>query len=99
MKKLLFITLLVLLSYTKGMAQLTQTIKGTVTDRSSGASLPGVTIKLISVDPFIAIVSDSSAVFRLTGAPVGRHTVEISCTGYQTTALSDVLVTTGKETE
>lgn len=99
MKKLLFFTLLILLSYTNGMAQLTQTIKGTVTDRSSGLTLPGVTIKLISVNPFIAAVSDSSGVFRLTGAPVGRHTVEISYTGYQTTTLSDVLVTTGKETE
>jgi len=99
MKKLLFFTLLILLSYKNSMAQLTQTIKGTITDRSSGLALPGVTIKLISVNSFITTVSDSTGVFRLTGAPVGRHTVEISCTGYQTTALSDVLTTTGRQTE
>lgn len=108
MKEFLYFTLLfILLNYTKGTAQVkdstslvfTQTIKGTVTDKSSKLTLPGVTVKLMSVNPFKAAASNANGVFRLNGVPVGRHILEITYTGYQTIILSEVLVTTGKEAE
>ncbi len=106
MKKFLsFTILLLLLSGTTVLAQnkdahtFTQTIKGIVTDRTTGLTLPGVTVKIISVNPVKAMATDIDGVFRITGIPVGRQVLEASYTGYQTVSLSEVLVTTGKETE
>ncbi|WP_448702370.1 carboxypeptidase regulatory-like domain-containing protein [Mucilaginibacter sp. AW1-3] len=108
MKQLLYFTLaLVLMQYTASQAQtkglppvaFTQTIKGTITDKSSGLALPGVTVQLTSVDPAKATATDANGIFKITKVPVGRHILEIKYTGYQTVVLSEVLVTTGKESE
>jgi hypothetical protein len=106
MKQFLYLTiLLILLQSASGMAQVkdstrfTQTIKGTVTDKATRLSLPGVTLKLTSVNPVKATASNATGAFRLSGVPVGRHILEVSYTGYQSVILSEVLVTTGKEAE
>lgn len=107
MKKIfLLIALSVLLfNYRRGVAQIkstiafTQTIKGIVTDKDSKLPLPGVTIKVTSVQVLKAAATNGSGAFKITGIPVGRHTIEVSYTGYQTAVLTEVLVTTGKEAE
>jgi len=77
----------------------TQTIKGIVTVKSSGLALAGVTVKLTSADQVRATSTNTNGSFHLTRVPVGRQILEISYTGFQTVVVSDVLVTTGKETE
>nr|WP_249665284.1 carboxypeptidase-like regulatory domain-containing protein [Mucilaginibacter sp. Bleaf8] len=79
---------------------ITQTIKGTVTDKNTKLRIPGVTVRLTSTQPAKAAATGADGVFRITGVPVvGRHSVEISCTGFETLIISDVLVISGKETE
>jgi hypothetical protein len=108
MKRFLYlVTILIFLQHSSGFAQrkdttavpITQTIKGNVVDKSSKLSIPGVTVKVTSVSPLKATASDIDGNFKISGIPVGRHALEITYTGYQSIVMSDVLVTSGKETE
>jgi hypothetical protein len=76
---------------------LTQTIKGTVTDKSTRVPLSGVTILIPSDVSVKAVSTDQQGAFRLSGVPVGRQVLQASLTGYQEIRLSEILVTSGKE--
>lgn len=82
-----------------GGTTFTQTIKGTVVEKSSKLTMPGVTVKVVSVQPERAGITDANGIFHITQVPIGRQVVEISYAGYNKVVLSDVLVTTGKEIE
>ncbi len=76
---------------------LTQTIKGAVTDLDSQVPLPGATVMIIGTDPVIGTVTDADGNFRLPGIPVGRYSLKFSYVGYEPTVRSEVLVLSGKE--
>ncbi|GAA4332205.1 carboxypeptidase-like regulatory domain-containing protein [Mucilaginibacter gynuensis] len=101
--QLIMLFLLVLVTQVKAQVtdstqtKFTQTIKGIVTDKDSKLTLPGVTIRLNTVQPLKATSTNIDGVFRITGVPVGRHVVEVSYMGYQTAVVAEILVTTGKE--
>ncbi|MBN1789752.1 MAG: TonB-dependent receptor [Bacteroidales bacterium] len=81
-----------------GLSQnLTQTIKGMVSDLDSQVLLPGATIMVIGTDPVLGTVTDADGNFRLTGIPVGRYSLKFSYVGYEPTIRSEVLVLSGKE--
>ncbi|WP_442590796.1 TonB-dependent receptor [Pedobacter sp. AW31-3R] len=82
----------------KGWNSYTQTIRGTVSDKASGRAIPGVTITLTDLEG-IHTTTDLQGNYRLKKIPVGRHTLKLSGIGYQTIILSDILITSGKETE
>lgn len=75
-----------------------QVLKGTITDKDSKIPLSGVTIKIIDLQPGKATGTNEEGNFQITAVPVGRHTVAISATGYKPVLLSEILLTTGKET-
>ncbi|SDL84990.1 Outer membrane receptor proteins, mostly Fe transport [Pedobacter sp. ok626] len=76
---------------------LTETIKGTVLDKSSRLPLAGVTIRLTS-NPSVKVSStDQNGVFRLIDVPLGRQVLQASITGYQQVVLAELLITSGKE--
>lgn len=76
---------------------LTQTIKGMVSDLDSQVPLPGATIMIIGTDPVMGTVTDADGNFRLTGIPVGRYSLKFSYVGYEPMIRSEVLVLSGKE--
>lgn len=76
---------------------LTQTIKGMVSDLDSQVPLPGATVMVIGTDPVLGTVTDADGNFRLTGIPVGRYSLKFSYVGYEPTIRSEVLVLSGKE--
>lgn len=78
-------------------AQYTQTIKGSVRDQASHASLPGVNVILLSTDPLLGTISDADGKFEIKNVPVGRYDVQISYVGYETVVIPSVLLTSGKE--
>jgi hypothetical protein len=80
-------------------ASFTQTIKGLVTDKETRLPIPGVTIKLLSADPVKITSTDTAGRFRITGVPIGRHTVCMISTGFNTLALTEQLISSGKETD
>lgn len=75
----------------------TQTVRGTVLDKSLQTSLPGATIILLNSNPVRATTADETGNFRLTQVPVGRHTLEVKMMGYKDFFISNVEVTSGKE--
>lgn len=69
--------------------RLTQNIRGTVTDRASGAAIGYATIQLEDA-PGKGAITDSVGNFLLAGIPIGRHTVKTTCVGYETSLVREV---------
>ncbi|UCF18682.1 MAG: TonB-dependent receptor [Gemmatimonadota bacterium] len=82
--KLVFRTLVavpVLVLLTNGsLAAQTGTISGTVSD-DSGAPLAGAVIEIEAL--FRSVLSDANGAYRLTGVPVGTHSLRVRSLGYQ----------------
>lgn len=70
-------------------------IEGTVTDGTTGESLPGATILVEGTDQGTATNVDGS--FRLENVPTGEQIVVISFVGYETTE-QEVTVAAGEQT-
>ena len=78
-------------------AQITQTIRGVVTDAVTREPLPFATVQVDNSKDMVCI-TDSLGKFQIKDVKVGRHTVRCNYVGFQTFDLSDVLVTSAKET-
>lgn len=76
--------------------QLSQSIRGTVTDQASGISIAYATIQLTDM-PDKGTVTDSVGNFLLKSIPLGRHTVKASFIGYESSLVREVLVSSAKE--
>lgn len=74
-----------------------QTIRGLVSDKTSGAPLPGAIVMLRSVKPAKGANTAEDGTFRLNSVPVGRHELLISLIGYEPVSISGLLLTSGKE--
>ncbi|WP_157273901.1 TonB-dependent receptor [Pedobacter sp. BAL39] len=77
--------------------QLTQIVKGTVTDRISGLPLGSVTVRISSAANVKSVSSNDKGEFQLFKVPLGRQTIQASLTGYQQLIISELLVSSGKE--
>ncbi len=71
-------------------------IKGKVTDKQSEKPIAGATIELIGVENN-ATISDEEGNFKLSNVPLGRQNVQVSFIGYENAFISEIEVTTGKE--
>lgn len=71
-------------------------IVGTVIDKDSEIPLPGANIVVTSYHNS-GVTTDSKGNFRVSGIPVGRHTLQVSFVGYKTAVFSNVDVTSGKD--
>lgn len=78
-------------------SSLTKTIKGTVIDKVSRLPIAGVNIRLLSDSSIKPVSTDQKGRFQLPGVSIGRHILQASYIGYQSTSLSELLVTSGKE--
>lgn len=77
--------------------QLTQTVRGTVTDQVLQTPLPGATIVLLDSSPQRGTLSERDGAFRLEKIPVGRRSFKISSLGYRDAVVANVAVEAGKE--
>lgn len=93
MKKLFI--LLLSLSCLTSFAQ-TGVIRGTITDKQSEKTIPGVTIELLG-NPSINNITDEKGNFELLNVPLGRQTIRVSFMGYESSTVPDIDVTSGKE--
>lgn len=73
----------------------TQSIRGIIIDKSNELPLAAATIAINSAK--IGSVSDEKGQFVLKGIVPGRHQIEISCKGFKTVVIPEILVTAGKE--
>lgn len=84
------------LNITAQNKQITQNIQGTVVDRSSGAPLSYVSVGLLDM-PEIGTMTDDNGMFRLENIPIGRHDLQATSVGYETSIIREILVTSAKE--
>ncbi len=75
----------------------TQTVKGTVIDKSTRLPLPGVTIRLITGQALREQSTNESGEFRITDVRTGRQVLEASLVGYRKLTLPELLITSGKD--
>lgn len=77
--------------------QVTQTVRGTVSDRDSGYPLAGATVIIVDSDPIVGTVTNSDGTFRLLNVPVGRTTLKVSFVGYEDRVIPNLLINSAKE--
>ncbi len=80
-----------LLSTLNYAQQLTQTIRGEIINVDSRLSIPGVNIILLDT-PLRGTTTDVNGHFRLENIPIGRTTIQFSFIGYETKAISNIIV-------
>jgi hypothetical protein len=98
MKKLLPL-LLVFISHFIFSQNYTQNVKGKVSDKATGIGLPGVVVKMKNdTSKLINATTDENGFYKLKNVPVGRRSFVFSLIGYQNVPVSDIIVTSGKET-
>lgn len=96
LRYIIFITLLQI-SFSASSQSLTQTVRGTVTDKITGQPLPGSTIVIVNSSPLTGSATNENGEFRLTNVPVGRHSFRITFLGYKEMMINDYPVNSGKE--
>lgn len=96
--RITFITILTLLSVFSYSQTLTQVVRGSVSDELSKNPGSFATVRIPALPTVPAVVADSAGNFTLSAVPVGRHAIEVSATGFQTQIISEVVVSSGKET-
>ena len=97
MLKQLLTTTLAALTSIAAFAQNTQTIRGTVMDKLSQSTLPGVSIVVLKSDPPKSAVTDIDGKFKITDVNTGRYDVKVSFLGYKELILPNVDLGSGKE--
>ncbi|NEU09980.1 TonB-dependent receptor [Flavihumibacter sp. R14] len=75
--------------------QPTQTIRGKVSDVSSGHPLAYVTLSLENTSR--ATATDNNGNFIIQNVAIGRYSIQVSLVGYEPLVLREILLTSGKE--
>jgi hypothetical protein len=91
-----FLFLLSLLCASSVIAQYTQRVKGRVVDKESKTPLIGVTVRMVDSSS-LGSTTDDNGEFSLESVPTGKHTLELTYTGYTSLTIPGILVTSGKE--
>ena len=76
--------------------ELTQNVRGIVTDAQSGYPLPGVTVRLMNAEGK-GTISNFDGEYVLTEVPIGRITLQFSFIGFESATANNLLLTAGKE--
>jgi hypothetical protein len=79
------------------VSQITQTLKGSVTDKETQSPLVGATVLVASLATPLGAVTDTNGNFAISNVPVGKHIVAFSYTGYHHLVVSEVVVSSAKE--
>lgn len=95
--KYIFYFFLSVLSFTAMAQEPVQTIRGTVTEKSTGTPIPGAGIKLTSVNPVKVVTTDENGEFRMENIPVGRHNLVIIAQMYNPASANNLMLTSAKE--
>lgn len=74
-----------------------QTIKGTVVDKASLQTLPGVTVLIVGSEPLKRVLTDMDGKFTFTNIIAGRYDIQATFFGYKEVMIPNVVVTAGKE--
>lgn len=97
MKKLIALVVLIICFSITTYSQITQTIRGTVTDKETTGELIGATIVVLNSNPLKGSSTDINGRFRIENVTLGRHTIRITYSGYKEVVIPDIIVNSAKE--
>jgi hypothetical protein len=92
----LAITLLLLFSTHRGIAQSSATLQGAITD-PSGAVVPGATVTIVDNATGVkhALTTDASGNYQLPALPPGTYTIEVTAKGFAISRLQSIVLPVG----
>jgi hypothetical protein len=76
---------------------LTQTIRGVVTDEASGQPISYATVALLNISPMRGVITDSLGLFSFDKVPIGRYDIQVSLMGYEPVIIKEILLISTKE--
>jgi hypothetical protein len=81
------------------MAQeLTQTVKGKITDADTKGPLPGANIVMLNGGNMLkGTAADANGNFKIENVPLGRQSFKITFLGYEDVILNEIMVGSGRE--
>lgn len=77
-------------------AQVTQTIRGTVVDKSTRQPLPGATVVVVDSSPLKGATTNEAGEFAIEKVPVGRQVVQCTFVGYETYQSEALILSSAK---
>jgi hypothetical protein len=77
--------------------EMTQTIRGTITDAVSGYPIIGATVILVNSMPKMGVLTDVYGKFEIRKVPLGRQSLQVSYLGYEVKNINNLLLVSGKE--
>lgn len=98
MKKVILTLITSIAILSNSFSQITQTVRGTITDVVTQETLVGATVLVVDSDPTVAAICDIDGNFILENVPIGRQSMEISMLGYETYIANELMISSGKET-
>lgn len=98
LQKFIFtIFLLFIFSFSVLPQDLTQTIRGQVTDVDTKQPLAGAVVIVLGTEPKQGAETQTDGCFSIENVKLGRYSVQISLMGYNTNIIPEVLLSSGKE--
>jgi len=97
MRKILFVLAALSVVVFARSQELTQTIRGKIIDKQTRMPVIGANVYLPGSEPVIGTISDGEGCFKLRGIPLGRHTLQVSCVGYNSVIMPNIVVTSSRE--
>lgn len=97
MEAAIILSIIIFISVSTSAQPISQTIKGSVTDKDSRIPLPGAMVMIIDSDPVIGTVADQDGKFILKDVPVGRYSLRVSFVGYDPLVIPEILVESAKQ--
>lgn len=81
----------------QSVAQITQTIRGTITDGITKRGLPGATVVLLDSTKTIGAAADFDGNFKLENIAIGRVSLKVSFIGYEDQYLQNLVLSPSKQ--
>lgn len=96
-KRILVIICISLSAFIARGQELSQTVKGRISDKEMLVSLPGASIIILNTSPLLGTTADVNGNYSISNVPVGRYDIKVSFIGYKDLVINEVLVSSGKE--
>ena len=77
--------------------ELTQSIKGKITDADTQTPLPGAYVIVMGSEPMQGGVSEFDGNYKIPDVKIGRQSLRVSFVGYEDVYFAEVILTTGTE--
>lgn len=90
----LFVSIILILTISNGIAA--DSIRGVVTDKSTGKPLLNVNVSILGTS--LGAASDKDGQFVIKNVPAGVYTIQLSSVGYKTVTLSNIKLIQGETT-